>query len=118
MENQADDFALLYQRNLEIPPFRGILYDNSVTLTSFGWRNLSFMSQVKLPSGTVESFPTMVHRAIAGADGEKDAAERWFAHLNSKAVHFTGHCEDFANLYRPYSQTPYNPRAWVHPPGG
>ena len=101
MANDADDFDLLYNRDTPVYTSR--------TLTSFGWRNLSFMSQVKLPDGTVKSFPTQVYEIIGDAGSEREAAERWFGHLNEVMTHFRGGTENFANLYRPYSQTPYTP---------
>ena len=104
MGNDADDLELLYNRDPEAARRVG-----SVTDTAFGWRNLSFMSQVKLPDGSVKSFPTMVYEIVGGAGSEREAAERWFGHLNEVMTHFTGGAEDFANLYRPYSQTPYTP---------
>ena len=104
MENDADDLELLYNRDAEAARRVG-----SVTDTAFGWRNLSFVSQVKLPDGSVKSFPTMVYEIVGGAGSEREAAERWFGHLNEVMAHFTGGTEDFANLYRPYSQTPYTP---------
>ena len=104
MENDADDLELLYNRDPEAARRVG-----SVTDTAFGWRNLSFMSQVKLPDGTHKSFPTQVYEIVGGAGSEREAAERWFGHLNEVMTHFTGGVEDFANLYRPYSQTPYTP---------
>ena len=104
MGNDADDLELLYNRDPEAARRVG-----SVTDTAFGWRNLSFMSQVKLPDGSVKSFPTMVYEIVGGAGNEREAAERWFGHLNEVMTHFTGGAEDFANLYRPYSQTPYTP---------
>ena len=101
MGNDADDFELLYKR--DTPAY------TNLGVTSFGWRNLSFMSQVKLPDGKVKSFPTMVYEIVGDVGSEREAAERWFGHLNEVMTHFTGDREDFANLYRPYSQTPYTP---------
>ena len=101
MENDADDFEMLYKRDLPV--------EQMFTDTSFGWKNQSFMSQITLPDGTVESFPTTVYKIIGDAGSEREAAERWFGHLNKTMGHFTGGTEDFANLYRPYSQTPYTP---------
>ena len=101
MENDADDIELLYLR--DIPAYA------TFTVTAFGWRNLSFMSQVKLPDGSLKSFPTMVHEIVGDAGSEREAAERWFGHLNEVMTHFSGGTESFANLYRPYSQTPYTP---------
>lgn len=100
MENDADDFELLYKR--DIPAY-------GITQTSFGWRNQSFMSQVKLPGGTMKSFPSQVYEIVGGAGSEREAAERWFGHLNEVMTHFSGALGNFASLYRPYSQTPYTP---------
>ena len=99
MDNDADDFDLLYQRDPSILPVS----------TEFGWRNLSFISQIKLPDGTVESFPTTVYKVIGDASSEREAVERWFTYLNRNMEHFPGGMEDFADIYRPYSQTPYTP---------
>ena len=103
LENDADDLELLYKRNLEIASGRVF------TDTSFGWQNLSFMSQIKLPDGTVESFPTQVYEIVGGAGSEREAAERWFDNFNAVMSHFVGYPEDFADIYRRYSQTPYTP---------
>ena len=67
------------------------------------------MSQVKLPDGTVKSLPTQVCETVGDAGSEREAAERWFSHLNEVMTHYSGDHEDFADLYRPYSQTPYTP---------
>ena len=106
MQNDADDFELLYKRDLET--LRKI---GSFTVTEFGWRNLSFMSQVKLPDGTHKSFPTQVYEIVGDAGSEREAVERWFEYLlpNENLTHFLGGIENFANHYRPYSQTPYTP---------
>ena len=101
MDNDADDLELLYKRDRPVYTSR--------TVTSFGWRNLSFMSQVKLPDGSVKSFPTQVFEIVGGAGSEREAAERWFSYVDEVMVHFSGGTESFANLYRPYSQTPYTP---------
>ena len=102
LENDSADFELLYKR--ETPASI-----RSVKTTSFGWRNLSFMSLVKLPDRSVKSFPTMVYEIVGDAGSEREAAERWFGHLNEVMTHYTGGHEEFANLYRSYSQTPYTP---------
>ena len=103
MENDADDLELLYNRDLEIASGRVF------TDTAFGWRNLSFMSQVELPDGTYKSFPTMVYEIVGDAGNQREAAERWFDNFNAVMSHFVGGVEDFADIYRPYSQTPYTP---------
>ena len=104
MENDADDFELLYNRDAEAARSVG-----SFTNTAFGSRNLSFMSQVKLPDGTYKSFPTMVYEIVGDAGNQREAAERWFDNFNAVMSHFVGGVEDFADIYRPYSQTPYTP---------
>ena len=104
MENDADDLELLYNRDPEAARRVG-----SVTDTAFGWRNLSFVSQVKLPDGSLKSFPTQVYEIVGGAGSEREAAERWFDNFNAVMSHFVGGVEDFADIYRPYSQTPYTP---------
>ena len=109
MENDANDFALLYQRDLSPASFGGRTFNRSRTLTAFAWRNLSFMNQITLPDGTVESFPTTVYKVIGNAPTQRESAERWFGHINRELGHFTGDSEDFANLYRPYTRTPYTP---------
>ena len=101
MRNSADDLELLYQR--DIP---GYIFAN----TSFGWRNLSFMSLTHLPDGSIKSFPTLVYEIVADAESEREAAERWFGHLNEVMKHYTGNRLHFANLYKPYSRTPFTPK--------
>ena len=103
MENDADDLELLYNRDLEIASGRVF------TDTAFGWRNLSFMSQIKLPDGTVESFPTQVYEIVGDAENQREAAERWFDNFNAVMSHFVGDADDFADIYRKYSQTPHTP---------
>ena len=104
MENDADDLELLYNRDSEAARIIG-----SFTNTAFGSRNLSFMSQVKLPDGTHKSFPTQVYEVIGDAGSEREAAERWFDNFNAVMSHFVGGAEEFADIYRKYSQTPYTP---------
>ena len=101
LENDADDFGLLYRRVLPV--------EQVFTDTSFGWQNQSFMSQIILTDGTLESFPTTVYKVIGNAATQRESAEQWFGHINRELVHFRGGTEDFADIYRPYSQTPYTP---------
>ena len=88
MDNGAEDFGLLYNR--ETSAFLPVA-------TSFGWRNLSFMSQITLPDGTVESFPTTVSKIIGDSGSQREAVEQWFDHLNKKHDPFPrrygGFCE-------------------------
>ena len=85
MENDADDFEMLYKRDLEA--LRKI---GSLTVTEFGWRNLFFMSQVELPDGTYKSFPTMAFEIVGGAENQREAAEMWFGHQNEVMRHYIG----------------------------
>ena len=40
--------------------------------------------------------------------------ENIFDHVRKKLTHFTGDLDDFANIYRPYTVTPYSPElGWV-----
>ncbi len=100
-ENAADDFEMLYRRVLPV--------EQLFTDTSFAWQNKSFMSQITLPDGTLETFPTVVYKVIGDGATQREAAERWFGHINKALIHFTGGTKEFANLFRPYSQTPYTP---------
>ena len=101
MENDADDLEMLHRRVLPV--------EQVFTDTSFGWQNQSFMSQIRLPDGTLETFPNTVYNVIGNAPTQRESAERWFGHINRELVHFRGGTKEFANLFRPYSQTPYTP---------
>ena len=105
MDNDADDFEMLYRRDLSVMRAVG-----SFTVTEFGWRNLSFMSHTNFPDGTVKSFPTIVYEIVGGAENQREAAECWFNHLNKTMTHYTGGSEEFADLYRGISYNPYTPR--------
>ena len=109
MENGPDDFDMLYKREIDRAIHQGTRYNRSVAFTAFGFNNLSFMSQMELPGGTIKSFPTMVYEIIGDADSHREAAETWFGHINRELIHFTGDEENFADLFRPYSRTPYTP---------
>ena len=101
MENAADDFEMLYRRVLPV--------EQMFTDTSFGWQNQSFMSQIRLPDGTLETFPTTVHKVIGNAGSQREAVETWLDYPNQHMRHFFGGTEDFGNIYRKYSRTPYTP---------
>ena len=62
LENDSADFELLYKR--ETPAST-----RSVKVTSFGWRNLSFMSLVKLPDGSLSrAFQQWSTRSLEGRE--------------------------------------------------
>ena len=80
MENDADDLEMLYRRVLPV--------ERMFTHTSFGWQNQSFMSQIRLPDGTVESFPTTVYKVVGNSGNPREAVETWLDHLNQHMRHF------------------------------
>ena len=107
IENTPDDFELLYKRRLD-------KYPGTIGVGSFAYENVSFMSQIQLPDGTVVSLPTMAFEAVADAKTEREAVENIFDYMRKKLTHFTGDHDDFANIYRPYTVTPYSPElGWV-----
>ena len=101
MENDADEFELLYNRK---PNLRG-----SRLSSSFAWGYVSFMSQVKLPDGDHKSFPTMVYEIVGDAGSQREAVGRWFDYIDEVLYQHSGTNDDFADYYRPYSPTPYTP---------
>ena len=105
MENDADDFELLYNRDSEAARIIG-----SFTNTAFGSRNLSFMSQVKLPDGTLQELSDAGVRDCwrrgkreGGGRAVVRQLQRSYESLRWRYV------EEFADIYRKYSQTPYTP---------
>ena len=107
MENDPDDFELIYKRRVD-------RYPSTIGVGSFAYENVSFMSQIRLPEGRLVSYPTMVFEMVGDAGTERQAVERVFDHMRMKLTHFTGDHDDFANIYRPYTVTPYSPElGWV-----
>ena len=107
LENGPEDFELLYKRRLD-------RYPSAIVIGSFAYENASFMSQIKLPNGTMVSLPTMAFEAVADAKTETEAVGRIIEYARQKFVHFTGDHDDFATIYRPYSVTPYAPELpWI-----
>ena len=81
---------------------------------SFGYGFVSFMSQILLPDGTLESYPTMVFKMVGDSDTERQAVERIFDYMGSRMWHFTGDLEAFRNIFAPYTVTPSFPQlGWV-----
>ena len=108
MENDPDEIDLLHKRALNKRTF------SSLATGSFAYENVSFMSQIRLPDGTLESYPTMAFGMVGDAGTEREAVERVFDHARKALTHFTGDLDDFANIYRPYTVTPYSPElGWV-----
>ena len=81
---------------------------------SFGYGFVSFMSQILLPDGTLESYPTMVFKMVGDSASERQAVERTFDYMGSRMWHFTGDLEAFRNIFAPYTVTPSFPQlGWV-----
>ena len=107
MENDPDDFELIYKRNVD-------KYPSTIGVGSFAYGNINFMSQIRLPEGRLVSYPTMVFEMVGDAGTKREAVENIFDHVRKKLTHFTGDHDDFANIYRPYTVTPYSPElGWV-----
>ena len=105
MENDADDFELLHKQGRWYSP---------VGVGSFNYANVSFMSQIELPEGGLVSYPSMVFGMVGDASTERKAAERVFDFMRKNLVHDIGDHDDAANLFRPYTATPYAPElGWI-----
>ena len=68
MENDPDDFELIYRRNVD-------KYPSTIADGSFAYGNINFMSQIQLPEGRLVSYPTMVFEMVgtpgrSGGGGE------------------------------------------------
>ena len=111
MQNDADDFEMLYKRDPSPMAHKGQIYSKILTHTAFGWRNQSFMSLHKKSDDTFESFPTMVYGIAGDAKDAREAVERWFDYLNKNMTHFPGDHENFADIFRSKSRTPYTPES-------
>ena len=107
MENDPDDFELIYKRRLD-------KYPSTIGVGSFAYENVSFMSQIRLPEGRLVSYPTMVFEMVGDAGTEREAVERVYDHVRKKLAHFTGDHDDFVDIFRPHTVTPYSPElGWV-----
>ena len=72
------------------------------------------MPELGLPAGALVSYPTMVFEMVGDAGTEREAVERVYDHVRKKLVHFTGDLDDFADIFRPHTVTPYSPElGWV-----
>jgi hypothetical protein len=105
MENNADDFELLYRRNNGVK--------NSLTFTSLGFQNTTFMTPMRLPDGSRETFMTTIYKIIGDTTSPREAAEKLFDYERKNWEHFTGGSDDFAALYGHHF--PENPH--IPPPG-
>ena len=105
LENDADDLGLLHKRGR---------WHSPIAVGSFNYEDVSFMSQIRFPDGELVSYPTMVFGMAGDARTEREAVEGVYDYMRKKLIHFSGDLENFANLYRPYSVTPYSPElGWI-----
>ena len=73
IENDPDDFDLIYKRRLDKYPI-------TIGVGSFAYENITFMSQIRLPEGRLVSYPTMAFEMVGDAGTEREAVERVFDH--------------------------------------
>ena len=99
MENSPEDFDLLYKPRVDKVPI-------VIDVGFFACGNITFMSQIELPDGTLVSYPTMVYGMPGDAGTEREAVERFYGYMREKLVHGTGDHDDFANPFRPYTVPP------------
>ena len=107
IENGPDDFELLYKRRVD-------RYPSTIGVGSFAYENISFMSQIRLPDGTLVSYPTMVFKMVGDARTEREAVERLYDYMRFRMRHFTGASDVLVNIHRPHTVTPYSPElGWI-----
>ncbi len=106
-DNDAEDMELLYKRRLDkIPSVIGV--------ASFAYENISFMSQIRLPDRTLQSYPTLAFSMVGNVDSERQAVERIYDFMRKNLIHDTGGNDEIVELFRPYTTTPYAPElGWI-----
>ena len=109
MENNPEDIDLLHKRALHKRSF------TALGTASFASENVSFMSQIRLPDGTLESYPTVAFQMAGHATTEREAVEGVYDYMRFKLKHFTGNTEEgWLPLYQPYTVTPFSPEpGWI-----
>ena len=116
MDNNADEFELLYKRRMNRFP-------TVIGTGSFAYEHVSFMSQIRLPeampelglpAGALVSYPTMAFGMVGNVDGERESVEQVYDYMRKGLWHVTGDHEALANWFRPHSATPYSPElGWI-----
>ena len=105
MDNSADDMELLHKRGR---------WNSPIAVGSFNYENISFMSQIRLPDGTLQSYPTLAFSIVGNVDSERQVVERIYDYMRKNLVHFTGDLDVFRDIYEPYTNTPYAPElGWI-----
>ncbi len=106
IDNSGDDMELLHKRGR---------WNSPIAVGSFNYENVSFMSQIRLPDGTLQSYPTLAFSMVGNVDSERQAVERIYDYMRKNFVHFTGTVEDgYWPLFEPLTVTPYAPElGWI-----
>ncbi len=105
MDNSADDMELLHKRGR---------WNSPIAVGSFNYENISFMSQIRLPNGTLQSYPTLAFSMVGNVDSERQAVERIYDFMRKNLIHDTGGNDEIVELFRPYTTTPYAPElGWI-----
>ncbi len=105
IDNSGDDMELLHKRGR---------WNSPIAVGSFNYENISFMSQIRLPDGTLQSFPTLAFSMVGNVDSERQVVERIYDYMRKNLVHFTGDLDVFRDIYEPYTTTPYAPElGWI-----
>ena len=81
MDNSANDMELLHKRGR---------WHSPIAVGSFNNENISFMSQIRLPDGTLQSYPTLAFSMVGNVDSERQAVERIYDYMRKNLIHVTG----------------------------
>ena len=105
--NKSEDFRLLFKRKTDKYPY-------TIGVGADAYENVSFMSQIELAGRGLVSYPTLVFDMVGDAKTEREAVENIFDYTRKNLIHDTGDNDNIANLFRPYTSTPYSPElGWI-----
>ena len=105
-QNKPENFELLFKRKIDQYIVVGVGAD--------AYENVTFMSQIELPDGKLVSYPTMVFGMVGNVDSETERVEHVYDYMRKNLIHDTGDHDAAANLFRPYTVTPYSPElGWI-----
>ena len=90
IDNSANDMELLHKRGR---------WNSPIAVGSFNYENVAFMSQIRLPDGTLQSYPTLAFSMVGNVDSERQAVERIYDYMRKNLVHFTGDIDVFRDIY-------------------
>ncbi len=105
IDNSADDMEMLHKRGR---------WNSPIGVGSFNYENISFMSQIRLPDGTLQSYPTLSFSMVGNVNSERQPVERIYDYMRKNLIHDTGGNDEIVKLFRPYTTTPYAPElGWI-----